>query len=95
MFATEHALDSSCMCSRGPFGVLMSSLAHMQVSFHVDENRVLSVIARDLNTNRQYQWLENGRMMVQTLSNTVQEVHGDGDAQQFTMYPAAGAGIIA
>lgn len=65
----------------------------MQVSFHVDKNRMLSVIARELNTNKQYQWLENGRMMVQTLSNTVQEVHGDADAQNFTMYPNAGAGI--
>ena len=49
----------------------------MQVTFHVDENRVLSVIARELNTNKQYQWLENGRMMVQTLSNNVQALHGE------------------
>lgn len=66
-----------------------------QVSFMVSEDRVLSVVARDLDTNRQYQWLENGRMMVKTLSGSVGEVHTNANDQHYTVYPAANAGMMA
>lgn len=61
----------------------------LQVTFKVDEQRVLSVTAREQNSQMQYQWLQNGQMMARTLAPTsYPEVH-----EQQTMYPAANAGI--
>jgi hypothetical protein len=82
------------------FSTLRHSAAHKntntmcaQVSFMVSEDRVLSVVARDLDTNRQYQWLENGLMMVKTLSGSVGEVRTDANDEHYTVYPAAQAGM--
>ena len=61
----------------------------LQMTFRVDEQRVLSVTAKDQNSQLQYKWLQNGQMMARTLSPRVQEVH----SEQPTMYPAANAGI--
>jgi Hsp70 protein len=71
----------------------------IEVSFHVSEDRVLSVVARDLVSSRQYQWLQNGRMLVRTLSPSVRAVsHGPGEAAAAaaigaTTYPSAAAAI--
>jgi hypothetical protein len=66
----------------------------IEVTFHVDQDRVLSVVAQDLDSHRQYQWLQNGAMMVKTLSGAIGEVQG-GTPQTGTSFPAAGAGIRA
>lgn len=63
--------------------------ALLQVTFRVDEQRVLSVTAKEQNSQLQYQWLQNGQMMARSLSPMVQDVSSD----QPTMYPAANAGI--
>jgi molecular chaperone DnaK (HSP70) len=47
----------------------------MQVTFRVDANRVLSVTAKEKNSQLQYEWLQNGHMMARTHGNMVQEVH--------------------
>jgi Hsp70 protein len=65
----------------------------LEVSFSVDANRMLSVVARDLDSQRQYQWLQNGRMMVKTLSGMIGEVRESAEHGEYTMYPNACAGI--
>ena len=68
----------------------------MQVTFEVNEDRMLSVVARDLDSDRQYQWLQNGRMMVKTLSGHIGEVHGGaGGDGNYTIFPGAHAGLTA
>ena len=48
----------------------------LEVTFTVSKERMLAVVARDLNSDRQYQWLQNGRMMVKTLSAKYGQVRG-------------------
>ena len=68
----------------------------LKVTFTVDKERMLSVSARDLDGGRHYQWLQNGRMMVKTLSRNIGEVRESrGSGEHYTVYPAAKAGIAA
>ena len=64
----------------------------IEVTFAVDRERVLSVVARDLDSQRQYEWLQNGRMLARTLSGALGEVRG---AAPVTLYPSAGAALHA
>lgn len=82
----------------------------IEISFTLDADRVLSASARDLDSQRQYTWLSNGRMVARTLSRDATPVmlpdspHSDSDRydprmpgtnEPLSPYPPAHHGIAA